>query len=254
VTNRLAQLMREGVPAAGFWINLSDPAIVRIAALCGFDWVMIDTEHNPLGGAELQAMVYAAAGSETTVVPRVRGAEECHITWVLDLGVGGIVVPGIRDAAHARRAAAAAKYAPVGERGFGPNRASDFWSRGSEYVKEANREVLLICQVELASAVADVDAICDTPGVDGIWIGPGDLAQSLGHLADTSHPDVLAAIDQVIAAATRHGKPWGIPTGSVEEFERYARRGGTILTVGSDTRVLKNAGGELAARARKVRG
>ena len=238
ISDRLAQLVRSRQPACGFWINLTDPGIAEIAAIAGYDWIMIDTEHNPITESEVQAMLYAVAGFPTTPVVRIRSNRDEHVKWVLDAGAGGIIVPSLRDAADAREAVAICKYHPLGRRGFGPNRASGFWSN-ADYVKTANERVLVVGQVELASAVNDVDAICEIAGLDAIWIGPGDLAQSLGYPERPDHPEVCAAIDRIIHAAIAHKMPWGIPTASAVDYQRYVARGAVLMTLGSDTRLLR---------------
>lgn len=252
LSNRLARLIRDGHPALGMWINLVDPGVVQIAALAGYDWVMIDTEHNPFTEAQVQGLLHALREYDVTPVVRVRGNREECVKWILDAGAGGLVVPSLKDAADARVAVQISKYFPLGQRGYGPNRASDFWTRGKPYVETANQDIFVIGQIELASAVADAEAICAIPGLDGVWIGPTDLAQSLGHLGDPNHPEVRAAIDTVIETATRQSKPWGIPTGSVEDYERYVKRSGQLMTLGSDTRILLNGGSDFVRRARQA--
>jgi 2-keto-3-deoxy-L-rhamnonate aldolase RhmA len=238
-STKLVEKMRAGKPAVGFWINLSDPALVQLAGIAGFDWVMIDTEHNPLSDAQVQGHIYALGSFDTSCIVRVRANRQENIKWVLDSGAAGIIIPAITDYADAMEAVRNSKYQPLGMRGYGPNRASNFMTELKKYNEISNRDIILICQVELASAVKDIDKICDIPGIDGIWIGPTDLAQSMGHLGNHSHPEVQAAIKHVIDAANRHKMPWGIPTAKVEDFQKYASMGGTILTLGSDTSVLR---------------
>lgn len=246
----LAELVRNGKPVRGFWINLSDPAIAQIAAIAGYDWVMIDTEHNPLTESDVQGMLYAVAGHKTAAVVRIRSNREEHVKWVLDAGASGIIIPCLRDGGDAREAVAICKYHPLGRRGFGPNRATGFWSNSS-YVRTANERVMLIGQVELASAISDIDQICGTPGLDAIWIGPGDLAQSLGHPGEPDHQDVSVAIDQIISAANAYRMPWGIPVGSAADYKRYVSKGAVLLTVGSDTRLLRMGTENLIASLKK---
>jgi len=249
ISSRLAKLVAERKPALGFWMNLGDPAIAQIAAIQGYDWVMLDTEHNPLTETQVQAMIYALGQYEVTPVIRVRANREEHVKWVLDAGAGGIIIPAVRDAADARLAVSISKYAPLGRRGFGPNRASGFWSNPN-YTAAANHEIMLICQIEVASALAEVEEICRIPGIDAIWIGPGDLAQSLGHLGNPAHPDVRAATDKIVETANRCHKPWGVPAATVDEYRRWVARGGLLMTLGSDTRILAARAGELVAQAR----
>ncbi|MSO21735.1 MAG: hypothetical protein EXQ58_00470 [Acidobacteria bacterium] len=252
LSNRLARLIRGGHPALGMWINLVDPGVAQIAALAGYDWVMIDTEHNPFTESQVQGMLHSLREFDVTPVVRVRGNREECVKWILDAGAGGIVIPALKNAADAYAAVQISKYFPLGERGYGPNRASDFWTRGKQYTETANQDIIVIGQIELASAVAEAKAICEIPGLDGIWIGPTDLAQSLGHLGDPNHPDVQSAIETIIDTATRQAKPWGIPTGSVEDYERYVKRGGQLMTLGSDSRMLLSSGSDFVRKARQV--
>lgn len=239
ISNRLAQLIRKGEPAVGMWVNTCDPAVAEIAGLAGYDWIMIDTEHNPFTEAQVQGLLYAAATGDMQTIVRVCANREEHVKWVLDSGAGGIIIPGTRDADDARHSVRIAKYHPLGSRGYGPHRASGFWTRGEEYTAGSNDDILLICQIELASAVDEIDEICRIEGIDGIWIGPTDLAQSLGHLADAQHDEVQAAIAQIIETATRHEMPWGIPAGTPDALEGHVEKGGTIMVCGSDTGMLR---------------
>lgn len=251
-SNRLARLIHERQPGIGLWINLSDPAIAELAGIAGYDWVMIDTEHNPMTEAQVQALLYACSGFDMTPVVRVRFNSEEQVKWVLDAGAGGVVIPSMHDAADARHAVEITKYHPLGRRGFGPNHATGFGSRSVEYLRTANSDVLLIGQVELASAVAEIDAIAQIDGLDAIWIGPADLAQSLGHPGQLGHPDVRNAISQVIESAHRHHKPWGIPTATPDDFENYVRRGGIVMMLGSDTRVLRGGFENFSNKAKEI--
>jgi len=252
ISYRLANLVSARRPAIGFWINLGDASLAQLAGVSGYDWVMVDTEHNPFDESDVQAMVYAAAASDVSCVVRVRSNREDHVKWVLDCGAAGVIIPGIRDAEDARRAVQNAKYHPLGTRGFGPNRASAFFTRAEEYTSTANARVLLVCQIELASAVDHVEEIAQIEGIDALWIGPTDLAQSLGRMSQPKHPDVVAAVDRVIACANRYGKPWGLPTSAVEDFEHFTGRGGTLMVLGSDTGLLRAITSERVRAAREM--
>jgi len=253
ISNRLARLIREHRPAIGMWINLSDPGVAQIAAIAGYDWVMIDTEHNPFTESQILGLLHCLREHDVTPVVRVRGNREECVKWVLDAGAGGIIVPSLKNAADARHAVEICKYFPLGMRGYGPNRASDFWSKGKQYLEAANQDIVLIGQIELASALAEADSICQLPGLDGVWIGPTDLAQSLGQLGNPDHPSVQAGIETVVETAIRHGKPWGIPTGSLWDYERYMKRGGVLMTLGSDSRILLSGGTDFVQQARQLR-
>ncbi len=244
--SRLAQLLAERKPALGCWITLTDPAIAIMLARAGYDWVMIDTEHNPFTEAQVQGVIHALRGTDVTAIVRVRSNAPADIEWILDAGAGGIIVPMAENAEDVAQAIRAAKYHPLGERGYGPLRATDFWADTAEYNARANTEVLLICQIERSGAVDDIEQIVQMPGLDGIWIGPGDLAHSLGHMGDVGHQDVQEAMTKIINAANHHGKPWGIPVRTVEDLMRYVNQGAILMTLGSDSFLLNSGARELA--------
>ena len=239
--NRLAKLLSEKKPAVGAWLTLADPSIAIILAHAGFDWVMVDNEHNPFTETQVQGFIHALRGTDVSCIVRVRGNDPSHIKWVLDAGADGIIVPWLENAGDARRAVDAAKYHPLGKRGYGALRATDFWEHKQEYDNHANQQVLLICQIERISAVKDIDEIAQMPGIDALWIGPTDLAQSMGLVAEPNHPEVKDCIARIMAAANKHGKAWGIPVGSVAEFMWYVEQGGTLMTVGSSSSMLMNS-------------
>lgn len=254
ISTRLAQLMRDRRPAVGMWINMGDPALARIAVAAGYDWMFIDTEHNPLTEADVRGLIFALGGADVSSVVRVRANREEHIKWVLDCGAGGVMIPGVGGADDVRHAVSICKYHPLGMRGYGPNLATDFFTEVENYNANANQNIVLICQIELAEAVDHAEEICGIPGLDAIWIGPTDLAQSLGHLGNPAHPDVQVHIDKIIDAAQRAGMPWGIPTTTVEDYQRYVDRGATVMTLGSDTRMLMNTARGLVSDARESKG
>ena len=152
-SNRLARLLRENTPAVGMWINMCDPAVAQIAAIAGYDWVMIDNEHNPFNESQVQGLMHALGGHDVTPVVRVRANRTEHVKWVLDTGAGGLVIPSIRDAADAAEAVRITKYHPLGARGFARNRVTGVFIDDEGYVAQANRDIVLICQIELGSAV-----------------------------------------------------------------------------------------------------
>lgn len=244
--SRLFKLLAEKKPAVGCWITLAEPSIAIILAKAGYDWVMVDTEHNPFTETQVQGIIHALRDTDVTPVVRVRSNEPGHIKWVLDAGAGGVIVPMIENAEDAQRAVEAVKYQPLGNRGYGPMRATDFWLHHKEYNRRANKEIPLICQIERVGAVDDIDRIAQMQGVDAVWIGPGDLAHSLGHMGDIKHPDVEAVVSRIIDAAEKHGKPWGIPVGTAEDLVRYVKRGGLVMTLGSDSSLLNSSSTRLA--------
>ena len=253
ISNRLARQIAKNEPAVGMWIDLCDPGVAQIAALAGYDWIMIDNEHNPFTESQVQGMIHSVSRFDMQTIVRVRANNEAHVKWVLDAGAGGIMIPGLRSLAEAEHAVHISKYHPLGCRGYGPLRASGFWTQHDQYKESANNDILLICQIEHKDALDDIDAICRLQAIDALWIGPTDLAQSMGHVAEPQAPEVQEAMGKIIDAANRHGKPWGIPTVLVEDFDAYVQRGGTVMVLGSDTRLLYNGATALTAHVRERR-
>ena len=235
---KLAKLVKNGTPAIGTWMTLSDPGIIYILANAGFDWVWVDTEHNPFNETQLQAVIYAARAAGISPIVRVRKNDESLIKFALDLGAEGVVVPGIIDADDAKKAVNFARYAPLGTRGYGPIRATNFWAKKAEYNKNAAENILLICQIERESALNDVENICQVPGIDAIFIGPADLSQSMGHPGDFKHPDVVEGIKKIIETAKKYNKMWGITAAGSEEYIEYTKQGALLVTSGSDSRFM----------------
>ncbi len=239
--NRLKSLIESGQPAIGSWISSTDPYAVEMTADLGFDWLLIDTEHTPLSRDSLRSILTAMRGSASTPVVRLSSNALDHFQTALDLGAQGVVVPMVNTREDAEQAVRFCRYPPVGVRGFAPIRASRYLENLSDYISNANSTISLIVQIETPEAVSNIDAILTTEGVNGIFIGPSDLASFMGFPAQTGHPKVVEAMDGVIARARAHSIPFGLPTWSEEEFLNFVRKGGQLLTVGSDLHYLSTA-------------
>ncbi len=242
-----------GDVAFGTGVSFTDPTVTE--ALCAIlDFVWIDMEHGPLSLPVVQGHLLATRGSQTAGLVRVAWNDPVLIKPVLDMGADGIIVPMVRTPAEARQAVEACKYPPEGIRGFGPRRASDYARRGGpEFCSEANEEVLTFVQVEHADAVASLDQIVSTPGLSGIALGPNDLAASMGHTGQPSHPDVTAAIETTVAQAREAGLMVGIGSGhTAEELLQWIRMGVQWFTMGCDFSLLTSAA-EQSIRATRER-
>jgi len=243
--------LERGEVCFGTAITFTDPAITE--SLCGdLDFVWIDTEHNALSLETVQAHLMAVKGSSTFPLVRVGWNDPVLIKPVLDIGAPAVIVPLIRTAEDARNAVAACRYPPEGIRGYGPRRASRYGRDGGpEFCQKANASIMVIVQIEHGEAVANLDAILATEGISGIAIGPNDLAASMGHTGRPGHPDVLSAIDTVIAKARAAGKFVGI--GSSAEPEAlidWVRRGVQWLLMEADFVLLRKAATERIAAVR----
>jgi 2-keto-3-deoxy-L-rhamnonate aldolase RhmA len=199
-----------------------------------FDWVLIDCEHCPITLDHLKNILMALQRNDTVPVVRVLSNHPDYIKAALDLGAGGIMVPLINTADEARQAVEATRYAPLGKRAFGPVRAGNYFRDFQDYIHTANREIVLMVEIEDVAAIENLEEIFSVEGVDGIFIGPGDLAQSLGHLGDTTCEAVQSAIQSIIDKANAARFPWGTLSGSQEQFERYIDQGGILTTFSGD--------------------
>ena len=241
MANRLKQILQKGKPAIGTWLGCSDPYFVEMMADLGFDWLLIDMEHIPISQEGLRTMLMACKGSESTILVRVSLNSRNHIQASLDLGAQGVMVPMVNSRADAERAVEFARYPPLGRRGLGPIRAGRYGKNDANYRKTANEENLLFVQIETPEAVQNVEEILNVKGIDGLYIGNGDLANFMNN-GQVGSATVQKVVDDLIELATRKSLPVGLPTWSPAEYHRYAKRGAQLLTIGSDMRFAANGG------------
>ncbi len=240
MANRLKELLDSGQPAIGSWVTFADPYSVELMADAGFDWLLIDTEHVPIGREGLRTILVSMKGSVSVPVVRLPSNSLDHFQTALDLGAQGVVVPMVSSRADAEQAVKYCRYPPIGARGFAPVRASRYFQDLDEYVSAANGQISLIIQIETPEAVANIDRILSVDSIDGIFIGPSDLASFMSLPAQTGHPDVVRVVERLMESAKAHRMPFGLPTWSLEECLSYVRRGGQLLTLGSDMHYLAN--------------
>jgi 2-keto-3-deoxy-L-rhamnonate aldolase RhmA len=236
--NRTKGIMRAGGLALGVSITIADPFVAEVIGGAGFDFVLIDTEHAPITVDQLQMLLIALRTSASTVFVRPAGNDATLIKQILDLGAEGVVVPEVDDAASCAAAVAAARYPPLGRRGFGPRRAARLEGGRTAYIARADDEVAVLVMVESVNALASIDVLLQTPGLDGIMVGPADLAVSMGHRSDPNHPDVRARIADVRDACQRNSVPFGIFAATEQAARLWAGEGARFMTIGADTQFL----------------
>jgi 2-keto-3-deoxy-L-rhamnonate aldolase RhmA len=241
MANRLKTLLESGQPAIGSWVTFADPYSVELMADAGFDWLLIDTEHIPISREVLRTILIAMKGSISAPIVRLPSNSLDHFQTALDLGAQGVVVPMISSREDADQAVRCCRYPPLGARGFAPVRASRYFQDLDAYASQANDQISLIVQIETPEAVANIDRILETESVNGIFIGPSDLASFMGLPAQTGHPDVVQVVDRLIKSAHAHSMPFGLPTWATEECLSYVQRGGQLLTLGSDLHYLASS-------------
>lgn len=236
--NRLKQALRENRAQIGLWLSLGDATSAEICAGAGFDWLLIDGEHVPHTPHSVLAQLRAiAAYPQTQSVARVPSSDPVHIRQYLDLGVQTLLVPMVESAAQAAAAVRACRYPPAGNRGVGGARAAR-WGRIPTYLQEANEQVAVIVQVETRAGLAELDAIARTDGVDGVFIGPADLAASLGHLGQPGHAEVQARTLEAFERIRAAGKAPGILSRDETLVRMYLERGALMVAVGLDGHLL----------------
>ena len=236
----------------GLWLGLANPMSAELCAWAGFDWLLIDGEHAPNTLPSIMAQSQAIAGVPgNQVLARLPVGDPVLVKQYLDLGVQSLLIPMVESAEQARAMVQAARYPQAdgkgGVRGMAGARGSR-WGHIANYAQEANAQVCVLVQVETALGLEHLDAICATPGVDGVFIGPADLSASLGFPGQTEHPQVLARIEDAIARISRAGKAPGILTTNEDLARRYLDMGVLFICVGLDTNLLMQHTRSLAAR------
>jgi 2-keto-3-deoxy-L-rhamnonate aldolase RhmA len=251
--NRTKGIMLAGGLALGVSVTIADPFVAEAIGGAGFDFVLIDTEHSPIAIDQLQMLLIALRTSASTVFVRPAANDATLIKQILDLGAEGVVVPEVDDAASCAAAVTATRYPPLGRRGFGPRRAARLEGGRSAYIARANDEVAVLAMVESTDAVANIDGILQTPGLDGIMVGPADLAVTMGHLNELNHPDVRARIADVRAACQRNSVPFGIFAATEQAARLWAAEGARFMTIGADTQFLDQGIAKSQALAESLR-
>lgn len=214
---------------------IASTEIVELVALAGFDGIILDLEHGAHGSEALGPLILAARARNIFPLVRVRSSEATGIAAALDGGAAGVIVPQIGSAAEARRAVAAARFAPLGTRGANSFvRGADYSGR-AEWFAEQNAEVAVLLMVEGAGGVAELPEILETPGLDGIFLGPMDLSHALGVPGEMGHPKVIATIEDVLARCAAKAMPTGIFAGTPEAARRWRDKGVTLIGLGVDT-------------------
>ena len=222
----------------GVWTFTADADLLLRLATAGFDWVVLDAQHGPVDRAALHALGRALAQSPTPVVVRVPAVDPAWIGAALDAGAAVVIVPSVSGHGDAVAAARASRYPPEGERSWGP--FAPVWGGTAPDPAAANADVRCLVMVETAGALADVDAMAATPGVDGLFVGPFDLALALGTTVDALLDDRSAgnALGEVVAAARRHGILVGAFAGTPVNARRLRAHGIHCLAVTTDLGVV----------------
>jgi 4-hydroxy-2-oxoheptanedioate aldolase len=234
------------------WLASGSGYVTEICAGSGIDWVLIDQEHAPNDVRSTLAQLQVLTGyPDVDVLVRPPSADPVYVKQLLDIGVQNIILPMIDDPAGATAAVAATRYPPEGIRGVGSALArASRWNRISDYLVTADSTVSLTVQVETVAGLEHLGDIADVDGVDAVFIGPADLAASMGRLGQPEHPDVLSTIETALAAIVAHGKSAGVNAFNETIARRYLAAGASFVLVGADVALLARGAEQLVKRYR----
>lgn len=247
--NPFKRALAAGETQVGLFLGLADAYSAEVVATAGFDWLLIDGEHGPNDLRSIIAQLQALAPYPVRPVVRSVDHDVARIKQLLDGGVQTLMVPMVESADQARALVRAMRYPPLGIRGVGTalSRAAR-WNGIEGYFGQADQEMCLIVQIESLAGIAALDEILQVEGVDAVFIGPSDLAASMGHLGQPGHPEVKAAVDGAITTIAAAGKAAGVFSADPAVAAAYRRIGASFLLVGVDALLLRNAAVALAAK------
>src|SRR6266496_1179169 len=247
-TNPFKQAIRAGRPQIGLWSSLCSNLAAEVIAGAGFDWVLVDTEHAPNELPMVFSQLQALVGGTAAPVVRPAWNDLVLLKRLLDVGAQNLLIPYVQTVEEARAAVAATRYPPAGIRGVAVLHRANRYGRVKDYLKRIGEEICVLVQIETRVALENIEAIAAVEGVDGLFIGPSDLAAALGHLGEPNHPEVRAAIEQALKRIGQTGKAPGILAPIEADAHHWLSVGGVLLEIGSDLQLLASQSEQLAAR------
>jgi 4-hydroxy-2-oxoheptanedioate aldolase len=221
-----------GERLVGVFMQLRDPAAYEWVGRLGFDVLCVEAEHSSVTVETMQSVTAFGELTPSAMIARVTGNDPLAIAGALDAGVQGIIVPRVSSAAEAAAAVAATRYPPAGQRGLGPSRATGYGADIPAYLARANGDLLLAIQIETREAVDQLDDLLAVDGVDLIFVGPGDLACSLG--VPFGGPEVRSVVSDVLERARAAGRLTGVWSGSAADAAAWRAAGVGLVILGSD--------------------
>jgi len=248
--NKFKHAIHADQPQIGIWSSLSSHIVSEVLAGSGFDWVLIDTEHSPNELPMVQQQLHASTEGSATPIVRVPWNDMVMIKRYLDIGAQSILIPYVQSAAEAKDAIRFTRYPPAGVRGVAGATRATRYGRIKDYVKRVNDELCVLVQAETRAAIKNLEAIAEVEGVDGVFIGPNDLAADLGHLGNWQHPDVWKVMEDAAKRIRKMGKAPGILVGEADG-KRCIDMGFVFVAVGADVGLLARGAEALAAKFKK---
>jgi 2-keto-3-deoxy-L-rhamnonate aldolase RhmA len=237
--NIVKEKLHRGEPSLGMFILSASPLVMECCSTLPLDWLLVDVEASPVSPETILHMFQAVAGSGAVPLVRVPALHHHTIEHMLDLGAYGILVPKVDTPEMARAVVDAAFFPPLGRRGINPVRASGYFTDVPGYLAWANQRTLCLVQIETRAGLGCVEEIAAVDGLDGLFIGPGDLASALGQPGNVTGPAMDRACARVLSAARDHGKIAGIFSYGAELGREYIDQGFHFIALGNDLKLLK---------------
>ena len=246
--NRLKTIWSEGGTVVNGWLQIPSSFSAEVMAHTGLDSLTIDMQHAPVDYGTLVHMLQAISTTDTVPVVRVAWNDPGLMMQVLDAGCYAVICPMVDTREQAEAFVGACRYPPAGYRSYGPYRALLYG--GEDYTKYADETVVTIAMIETRQALENLEGIMDVEGLDAVFVGPSDLGQSLGYGPgpDREEPEVVEAIERVLAAASERGLAAGIFAGSSEHASRMIEKGFRFVNVSTDVRLMAGAAAEIVAQ------
>ena len=246
--NTFKKQFKKNEPLIGLWVGLANGYTAELAANAGFDWLLLDGEHAPNDLITLLSQLQAVAPYKSHPIIRPPIGDRAIIKQLLDIGVQTLLIPMVDTPEQAADLVKAIHYPPKGVRGVGSALArASRWNSVPDYLHKAGDELCLLVQIETKEGLDNLEAIVNTDGIDGIFIGPADLSASLGHLGNPKHPEVQKVIEEAFACIKKAGKASGILMADRALARHYIKLGVNFIAVGTDTSVLMQSLSNLSA-------
>jgi 4-hydroxy-2-oxoheptanedioate aldolase len=250
-TNTFKANLQAGKTLYGLWLGLGESFSAEISAGAGFDWLLIDAEHGPNDLRSILSQLQAIAPYPSQGIVRPPQGDHILIKQMLETGVQTLLIPMVETAEQAKSLVAAMMYPPNGIRGVGSALArASRWGRIEDYLATANDQMCLLIQVETKLGYENLDSILEVPGIDGVFFGSADLAASYGYLGQSTHPDIVKAIEIGLRKTTASGKAGGVLCSDKLLNNRYMAAGAKFVAVGIDALLLSNATSSLLSEYR----
>ena len=239
--NRFRERLCAGERLIGCWCSLASPITTEVLGLAGFDWLLLDGEHSPNDVLTFIPQLMALKDSGSAPVVRPPWNDAIEIKRLMDAGFYNFLIPMVETVEAARAAVAATRYPPQGIRGVSTSQRGNRYGTIPDYLQKANDQACVLVQIESRKGLGAAAEIAAVEGVDGVFIGPADLAAALGHLGNAAHPDVQQAIAQIAKAVRGAGKALGTLAAVEADARRYMELGATFVAVGSDLGLFRMA-------------